>query len=86
MTQSTGDLIVMAVLGKPSIKDVKMENLHKLRKTFNLSLLRGKDKFTHVRAIANSLINEGYIKIANDASLASLTRSDLTVVKVLDLL
>lgn len=75
----------MAVLKKPSIKDVKMNHLHKLRKMFNLSLLRGKDKYTHVRAVANSLYSEGYIKIAEEANLASLTRDDISVVKTLDL-
>lgn len=52
---------------------------------FNLSLLRGKDKDTHVRAVANSLYSEGYIKIAEEANLASLTRDDISVVKTLDL-
>ena len=65
-----------------------MNHLHKLRKMFNLSLLRGKDKYTHVRAVANSLYSEGYIKIAEEANLASLTcltRDDISVVKTLDL-
>ena len=75
----------MAVLKKPSIKDVKMNHLHKLRKMFNLSLLRGKDKYTHVRAVANSLKSEGYINIAEEANLASLTRDDISVVKTVDL-
>ena len=74
----------MAVLKKPSIKDVKMNHLHKLRKMFNLSLLRGEDKYTHVRAVASSLNNERYIKIAEEANLASLTRDDISVVKTLD--
>lgn len=85
LTQNSADLMVMAVLKKPSIKDVKMNHLHKLRKMFNLSLLRGKDKYTHVRAVANSLYSEGYIKIAEEANLASLTRDDISVVKTLDL-
>ena len=62
----------MAVLKKTSIKDVKMNHLHKLRKMFNLSLLRGKDKYTHVRVVANSLNSEGYIKIAEEANLHHL--------------
>ena len=85
LTQNSADLMVMAVLKKPSIKDVKMNHLHKLRKMFNLSLLRGKDKYTHVQAVANSLKSEGYINIAEEANLASLTRDDISVVKTLDL-
>ena len=75
MTQSTADLIVMIFLEKSSIKDVKMDQLHKLKKSFSLSLLRGKEKPTHVRAIANALSTEGYIKISEEANWASLTRS-----------
>ena len=51
MTQSTADLIVMIFLEKSSIKDVKMDQLHKLKKSFSLSLLRGKDKPTHVELL-----------------------------------
>lgn len=63
MTQSTADLVVMMVLEKSSIKDVKMDELHKLKKIFSLSLLGGKDKPTHVRAtcIANALSTDGCI-------------------------
>ena len=85
MTQSTADLVVMMALGKPSIKDVKMEGLHKLRKQLNLPLLRGKDKCTHVRAVANSLICEGYIRICNNANVTSLARTDIEVVIKLDM-
>ena len=46
MTQTTADLIVMVALGKPSKKEVKMDQLRKMKKIFNLSLLRGKDKMT----------------------------------------
>lgn len=36
MTQATSDLIVMVALGKPSIKEVKMDQLQKLQKLQNL--------------------------------------------------
>ena len=73
--------MVMAALKKPSIKDVNMNHLHKLRRMFNLSLLRGKDKYTHVRAVANSLNSEGYIKIAG---LLILTIQKCAEVDVID--
>ena len=85
MTQSTAQLIVMTVLGKTSIKDVKMDQLHKMRKMFNLGLLRGKDKMTHVRAIANSLNSEDYIALSEGADHGSLTRNDVQIVKELSL-
>ena len=46
MTQTTADLIVMVALGKPSKKEVKTDQLRKMKKIFNLSLLQGKDKMT----------------------------------------
>ena len=83
MPQTTADLIVMVALGKPSIKEVKMDQLQKMKKVFNLSLLRGKDKMTHIRAIANSLRNEGYITIpeSKEEDQGSVTRGDVKVVK-----
>ena len=83
MTQTTAELIVIKALGKPSIKGVKMDQLQKTKKIFNLGLLRGKDKMTHIRAIANSLCKEGYITIheSKDEDQGSLTRDDVKVVK-----
>lgn len=83
MTQTTADLIVMVALGKPSIKEVKMDQLQKMKKIFNLGLLRGKDKMTHFRAIANLLRKEGYITIhdSKEEDQGSLTRDDVKVVK-----
>lgn len=87
MTQTTADLIVMVALDKPSIKEVKMDQLQKLKKIFNLGLLRGKDKMTHIRAIANSLRNEGYITIheSEKEDQGSVTRGDVKVVKEISL-
>ena len=83
MPQTTADIIVMVALGKPSIKEVKMDQLQKMKKVFNLGMLRGKDKMTHVRAIANSLRNEGYITIpkSKEEDQGSVTRCDVKVVK-----
>ena len=87
MPQTTADIIVMVALGKPSIKEVKMDQLQKMKKVFNLGMLRGKDKMTHVRAIANSLRNEGYITIpkSKEEDQGSVTRGDVKVVKSLQL-
>lgn len=83
MPQSTADLIVMVALGEPSIKEVKMDQLQKMKKVFNLGLLRGKDKMTYIRVIANSLRNEGYITIpeSKEEDQGSVTRGDVKVVK-----
>ena len=46
-----------------------------------LSLLEAKTKNTHIRAIANSLYEQGYISIKEGVNLENLTREDITVVK-----
>lgn len=83
MPQTTADLIVMVALGKPSIKEVKMDQLQKMKKVFNLGLLRGRDKMTPIREIANSLRNEGFITIpeSKEEDQASVTCGDVKVVK-----
>lgn len=83
MPQTTAGLIVMAALGKPPIKEVKMGQLQKMKKVFNLGLLQGQDKMTHIRAIANSLHDEGYIILdeLKEEDQGSVTQSDVKVVK-----
>lgn len=80
------DLIVMVALGKTSVKEVKIDQLHKMRKIFSLGLLRGVDKMTHIRALANSLCNEGYVTInkSKGGDEGSVARSDIQVVKKID--
>lgn len=50
---------------------------------FVFSLLRGKDKPNHVQGMSNALSTEGYINISEKANQASLTPSDIQVVKKL---
>ena len=65
-----------------SIRDVSLlKDLAPLKKTFLLSLLRGQDKTTHVRAIAKVLYDDGYITIKEGASIKNLSMEDITVVK-----
>ena len=72
----------MVALGKPSIEQVKMDQLQKMKKV-NIGLLQGKDKMIHIRAIANSFCNEGYINIheSKEEDQGSMTRGDVKVVK-----
>ena len=81
------DLIVMVALGKASVKEVKMDQLHKMGKIFSLGLLRGKDKMTHIRVLPNSLCNEGYVtkNKSKEGDEGSVARSDIQVVKEIDL-
>lgn len=76
----------MSALEKTSIERVqRAKELEKLKKLFGLTLLRGKDKNTYGRAIANALIHHGYVKMNEDANLANLKRDEVKLVKNLEL-
>ena len=65
-----------------------MDQLHKMRKIFvSLDLLRGKDKMTHIKALANSLRNEGYVTVikSKEGDEGLVARSDIQVVREIDL-
>lgn len=52
---------------------------------FGLTLLRGKDKNTLIRAIASALVQYGYVKINDDADLGHLTTDEVKIVKHVEL-
>lgn len=60
-----------------------MDQLQKMKKVFNLGLLRGRDKMTHIRVIANPLRNDGFITIpeSKEKDQGSVTRGNVKVVK-----
>ena len=56
MTQGSCDVVVLTFLQKNSIQDIQLvKYLTTSKKLFNLTLIRGQDKNTFIRAIANSL-------------------------------
>ena len=72
----------MVALENPSVdKMQRATDLEMLKKLFGLSLIRGKDKNTNIRAIVCSLIEHGYTKIEDNADLAynNLTRNQDSV-------
>ena len=82
LTQASCNCIVMVALEKPSVdKMQRATDLEMLKKLFGLSLIRGKDKNTNIRAIVCSLIEHSYIKIEDNADLAynNLTRNQDSV-------
>lgn len=82
LTQASSDVIVMVALKLNNIKEVQMmKHLYPLKKLFGLSLLRGQDKNTYVRAIANSLLELNYVEVTADADLVKLKREDVTSIK-----
>ena len=84
MTQASCECIILALLNKKSIRDVSLlKDLAPLKNKFSMSLLRGQDKTTHVRAIAKVLYDDGYITIKEGASIENLSMEDIAVVKSL---
>ena len=86
MTQASCDCLILVALDKPSVANIqRSKELEKLKKFFGLNLLRGKDKNTYIRAVANALLQHGYVEVEKEAELANLRRDQLKLVKKLDL-
>jgi hypothetical protein len=82
MTQESCNTIILVSLEKGSIKDVHVSSdLIELKKKFKLFLLRGHNNDAFIRAIANSLLTNGYVTIKRSADLSNLRREDVTRVK-----
>lgn len=82
LTQASAETILMVLLEKGSVKDISlMKHLIPLQKKLNLKLLRGKNTNQFIRAIANTLLIEGYVSITNTDKKANLTREDIKIVK-----
>ena len=76
----------MTVPKKPSIEKIQWaKELEKLKKMFGLTLLRGKEKNTFIRAIASALVQYGHVKINKDADLAHFTRDKVKIAKCVEL-
>lgn len=73
MTQGSCDVVVLTFLQKNSIQDIQ------LLKLFKLSLIRGQDKNTFIRAIANSLYIHKYISFKEGSDLVNLKREDINI-------
>ena len=71
----------MVALGKPSQKEVKMDQSQKMKKSSILAFYEARTRW--LRAIANSLRNEGHITIreSEEENQGSVTRGDVKVVK-----
>ena len=71
----------MVALGKPSQKEVKMDQSRKMKKSSILAFYEARTRW--LRAIANSLRNEGHITIreSEEENQVSVTRGDVKVVK-----
>ncbi|KAJ7391220.1 hypothetical protein OS493_019351 [Desmophyllum pertusum] len=80
LTLSSAEAVILIWLGKVTITDVHLiQDLKPIAKTLNLKLLRNKDKTTHVRAIASTLLKRGYVMV--EVPLGNITRDDIIVKK-----
>ena len=85
LTQESCDVIIMVVLKKESVKDIQLvKHLSKLKKLFKLTLLRGQDKNTHIRACANSLLSNGYVDLEGN-NFKNLKRDEVKLIKEVNL-
>ena len=82
LTQSSCEAILLAGLKKCSIRDIQLvKHLQPLKKMFGLSLLRGQDKNTYIRALAAALLSNKYVSFKEDSDLANLTIKDIEILK-----
>ena len=66
LTQSSCIAILLAVLKKCSTRDIQLvKHFQPLKKMFGLSLLRGQDKNTFVRALASCFVGQMTTLYAN---------------------
>lgn len=80
MTQGSCDVVVLTFLQKNSIQDIQLvKYLTTSKKLFNLTLIRGQDKNTFIRAIANSLYIHKYISFKEGSDLVNLKREEINI-------
>lgn len=80
MTQGSCDVVVLTFLQKNSIQDIQLvKYLTTSKKLFKLTLIRGQDKNTFNRAIANSLYIHKYISFKEGSDLVNLKREDINI-------
>ena len=80
MTQASCDVVVLTYLKKSSIRDIQLvKHLTPFKKLFKLTLLRGQDKNTFIRAIANSLYTHKYISFKEGSDIVNLKREDINI-------
>lgn len=80
MTQGSCDVVVLTFLQKNSIPDIQLvKYLTPSKKLFKLTLIRGQDKNTFIRAIANSLYIHKYISFKEGSDLVNLKREDINI-------
>ena len=65
--------IILVWLGKNSSNEIRLEELKKEAKGMGLKLLRNKDKYTFIGAVASTLLREKKVLIPSEVSLNKVT-------------
>ncbi|KAK3726970.1 hypothetical protein QZH41_014713, partial [Actinostola sp. cb2023] len=68
LTLPSAQAIILKWLDKPSMKDIRLQELKKSAKELDMKLLRNKDKDTHILGIASQLLIRRIVKIHEDDS------------------
>ena len=68
--------IILVWLNKPAISDVTLQALKNEAKQLELKLLRNKDKNTHIRAIASTLLKKKKVIIPESVDLHKISTED----------
>jgi len=79
LTLPSAQAIILKWLDKPSMKDIRLQELKKSAKELDMKLLRNKDKDTHILGIASQLLIRRIVKIREDVSLERLTTNDFVM-------
>ena len=74
--------IILAWLDKPAISDVTLQALKEEAKQLGLNLLRNKDKNTHIKAVASTLLKKGKVTISESVDLQKISTDDVKLTKI----
>ena len=73
--------ILLVWFGKNSGAEIRLEELKKEAKRMGLTFLCNKDKNTHIKAVASTLLRQKEITIPPEVSLAKVSQDDVSVCK-----
>lgn len=73
--------IILVWLGKETVNEIRLSDLKKEAKSLHLSLLRNKDKDTHIQAVASTLLRQRKVVIADFVEMHRITREDVKISK-----
>ena len=74
--------IILAWLNKPAISDVTLHALTEEAKQLGLNLLRNKDKNTHIKAVASTLLKQRKVTISESVDLRKISTDDVKLTKI----